>query len=118
MPKQETVFEEQTEGGRVEVLKVYDQNYAREAFQNMDADARMFLWNTLNIPQNYEPAEVPSFDDPSSEDFLWEELLDSAREDGNVLSFFVVNETNGSVSKSVYVSPDWSSAETFAKTLS
>jgi hypothetical protein len=48
-------------------------------------------------------------------DFLWEELLEAAREDGNLLSFFVVNEAKGNVSESIYVSPDWPSAEAFAK---
>jgi hypothetical protein len=49
------------------------------------------------------------------EDFLWAELLEAAHEDGNTLSFFVVNEVNGTASKSLYVSPDWPSAEAFAK---
>ena len=60
-------------------------------FNNMDEAARKFLWNSLGINENYDAADVPPIDDPASEDFLWEELLDSAREDGNLLSFFVVN---------------------------
>jgi hypothetical protein len=31
------------------------------------------------------------------------------------LSFFVVNEVKGTVSESLYVSPDWPSAQAFAK---
>jgi hypothetical protein len=46
---------------------------------------------------------------------LWEELLEAAREDGSLLSFFVVNEATGSRSESLYVSPDWPSAEAFAR---
>ena len=111
MPKQEVVFEQKTGDRRIEVLKVYDRAYAREAFGNMDEAARKFLWNSLGINENYDAADVPPIDDPASEDFLWEELLESSREDGNLLSFFVVNEH----SESVYVSPDWQSAETFAK---
>jgi hypothetical protein len=42
-------------------------------------------------------------------------LLEHAREDGNLLSFFIVNETNGRHSESLYVSPDWPSAESYAK---
>jgi hypothetical protein len=110
MPKQEIVFEQDTNEGRLEVLKVYDRAYAREVFGNMDEAARKFLWNSLGLSEN-EAADVPSIDDPATEDLLWEELLDAAREDGNLLSFFVVNE----YSKSLYVSPDWPSAETFAK---
>jgi len=115
MPKQEMLYEQKTGDRRIEVLKVYDRSYAREAFSNMDEYARKFLWGSLGINENHDAADVPSSDDPASEDFLWDELLDAAREDGNLLSFFVVNEQNGSISESVYVSPDWQSAETFAK---
>jgi hypothetical protein len=115
MPKQEMLYEQKTGDRRIEVLKVYDRSYAREAFSNMDESARKFLWGSLGINENHDAADVPSSDDPASEDFLWDELLDAAREDGNLLSFFVVNEQNGSISESVYVTPDWQSAETFAK---
>ena len=101
--------------GRIEVLKVYDRTYARESFKNMDQAALKFLWNSLGVDENYDAADVPSSDNPAWEDFLWEELLDAAREDGNLLSFFVVNEENGGISASLYVSPDWPSAEAFAK---
>jgi hypothetical protein len=111
MPQQEVVFEQSIGDKRVEVLKVYDRSYAREAFGNMDEAARRFLWNSLGINENHDAADVPQIGDPASEDFLWEELMEAAREDGNLLSFFVVNEK----SESVYVSPDWPSAETFAK---
>lgn len=111
MPKQEVVFEQKTEDRHIEVLKVYDQAYTREAFGNMVETAREFLWNSLGIAENYDAADVPPINDPGSEDFLWDELVESAREDGNLLSFFVVNE----YSESVYVSPDWQSAANFAK---
>lgn len=101
--------------GRIEVLKVHDRTYARESFKNMDEVALKFLWNSLGVNENYDAADVPSTDHPARGDFLWEELVDAAREDGNLLSFFVVNEQNGSVSTSLYVSPDWPSAEAFAK---
>jgi hypothetical protein len=115
MPKQETVFEQKTTDKRIEVLKVYDRNYARQAFESMDEAAQKYLWSSLGINESYNAADLPPMDDPASEDFLWEELLDAAREDGNLLSFFVVNEGIGSISTSLYVSPDWPSAEAFAK---
>jgi hypothetical protein len=115
MPKQETVFEQKTRDKRIEVLKVYDRNYARQAFENMDEAAQKYLWSSLGINENYDAADLPPVHDPAGEDFLWEELLEAAREDGNLLSFFVVNEVNGTVSESLYVSPDWPSAEAFAK---
>ena len=106
MPQQEVFFEQGIEDLRVKVLKTYDQNFAREAFDCMDEAAQTYLWNSLGIDETYSPA--------GGEDLLWDELLDAAREDGNQLSFFVVNEAKGGGPKSLYVSPDWPSAEAFA----
>jgi hypothetical protein len=115
MPQQEMFFEQVAGDRRVEVLKTYDRSYAREAFGDMDDAAQAFLWNTLGINEASDATDVPSREDAGSEDFLWEELLEAAREDGNSLSFFVVSEANGPRSRSLYVSPDWPSAEAFAK---
>lgn len=120
MPRQETFFDESKGGLRIEVLKSYDQSYAREAFRNMDTDAQQILWNVLKPEETYDPAGLPSLNDPNdvtgeAEAFLWDELLEQSREDGNLLSFFIVNEIAGSRSESLYVSPDWPSAESFAR---
>lgn len=116
MPKQEIFFEQQVGDRRIEVLKSYDQVYAREAFQNMDDQAQQQLWDALNPEEIHETAGLPSSDEElEREAFLWDELLEQAREDGSLLSFFVVNETNGRRSVSLYVSPDWPSAEAFAQ---
>jgi len=87
MPKQEIFFEQEIGDRRIEVLKSYDQSYAREAFKNMDEDAQAFLWKTLKPEEIYDPAGLPSLGDEDAEDFLWDELLEQAREDGNLLSF-------------------------------
>lgn len=120
MPRQEIFFEESKGGLRIEVLKSYDQSYAREAFHNMTTDAQQILWSALKPEETYDPAGLPSLNDPNdvtgeAEAFLWDELLEQAREDGNLLSFFIVNEITGSQAESLYVSPDWPSAESFAK---
>lgn len=119
MPKQELFLREELAGRVVEVLKTYDPAYAREAFDEMDDDAQLMLWNSLDIEQNYESADLPSASDPGRTDFLWDELMDSAREDvrldPNLRSFFVVNEIRGKSSRSLYVSADWPSAERFAR---
>lgn len=115
MAQQEIFFEQVTGERRIEVLKTYDRSYAREAFGNMDESAQAYLWSSLGIDENYDPTDLPPRHDPDSEDFLWEELLEAAREDGNLLSFFVVNEATRNSSKSLYVSPDWPSAEAFAR---
>jgi len=115
LPQQETYFEQTADDRRVVVLKTYDQNYAREAFGSMDAAAQAHLWSSLGVDENYEPTDIPTLGSLDSEDFLWEELLDAARESGSILSFFVVNENAGSNSQNLYVSPDWPSAEAYAK---
>ena len=121
MPKQEIFFEQQSGERRIEVLKSYDQGYAREAFNSMSDAALRHLWDTLKPEETYEPAELPSLGDPNgdAEAFLWDELLDQALDDvrlnSSLRSFFIVNETTGSRSESLYVSPDWPSAEAYAK---
>ena len=120
MPQQELFFEQPTAAGRIEVLKTYDQQYAREAFGNMDKPALQSLWKALKPEDIYDPINLPSLDDPNdvsgeAEAFLWDELVDQARERDNLFSFFVVNEVKSGHSENLYVSPDWPSAEAFAK---
>ena len=121
MPQQEVFFEQVTGDRRIQVLKTYDSAYAREVFDEMDDDAQTILWNSLDIEQTYDVADLPSPGDPDRADFLWDELLDAAREDvrlnPSLRSFFVVNEIRIAVPQSLYVSPDWPSAESFAKNL-
>lgn len=47
MPGQTTFFDEIIGGTRVEVLKSYDEAFAREAFEQMDEDALAFLVRSL-----------------------------------------------------------------------
>ena len=117
MPKQEVFFEQGTAGRRVEVLKSYDQVYAREVFGSMDEAAQQRLWDSLKPEDIYDPAGLPQLGDAEGEGeaFLWDELLEQAREDGSLLSFFIVNETVGNRTQSLYVSPDWPSAQTYAQ---
>lgn len=121
MPQQEVFFEQVTGDRRIQVLKTYDSAFAREVFDEMDDDAQTILWNSLDIEQTYEAADLPSPGDPGRADFLWDELLDAAREDvrlnPSLRSFFVVNEIRSATPQSLYVSSDWPSAETFAKNL-
>lgn len=122
MPKQETFLQQRSGNKSIEVIKSYDQDYAREAFKNMDDEAQQRLWNTLKPEEIYDPAGLPSLNDPNDVNgeaaaFLWDELLEQAREDGNLLSFFIVNEVIDSRSESLYVSPDWPSAQAFANQL-
>jgi hypothetical protein len=81
----------------------------------MGSDAQTQLQTSLRIEENYNADEAPQPNDPDISDLLWDELLDAAREDGNLLSFFIVSEASGNASELLYVSADWPSAETFAK---
>ena len=101
MPAVTTFLAEHIGDHRIEVVKIYDWQFAREAFRYMDTKARDHLWKSLEIIKKYDPAELPASGENAHEDFLWEELLEAAREDGNLLSFFVVNETGAGKSERV-----------------
>jgi hypothetical protein len=47
-------------------------------------------------------------------DALWDELQESAREDWNTFSYFIVSEEAAGRSVPLYVSAEWPSAEAFA----
>jgi|SRR5580704_14353422 hypothetical protein len=119
MPRQETFFSEAAKGVVIQVLKTYDQSYAREAFDCMSGEARNVLAVALEIEKNYDRADIPDPDGIDYESFLWDELRDAAREDvrqdPNLFSFFIVSETKKGKAEDLYVSPDWPSAEQFAK---
>lgn len=109
MPEQAIYFDHTVGGKQVKVVKTYDSVYARACFDEMGKDANEFLRKALDLECKYRT-------DPGTE-VTWEDLEEEAREDGNMLSYFVVtSEESGSVTP-VYVSPDWPSAEQFAKRL-
>ena len=119
MPQQEVFFEQKTGDRRIEVLKTYDRSYAREVFNRIDGEARESLAEALELRKNYAPEDIPDPDGSDYDDFLWEELCEAAREDvrndPSLYSFFVVSEADAAKSEDLYVSPDWPSAEAFAK---
>ena len=116
MPQQE-IFLEQTVGdSQIAVLKTYDEQFAREAFDSMDESAMAFLWTSLKPEEIYDAAGLPPAAEPEDRAaFLWDELVEQAREDWKTFSFFVVNEAKNGTTESLYVSPDWPSAEAYAK---
>jgi hypothetical protein len=119
MPRQEVFFEQKTGDRRVEVLKTYDRSYAREVFKSIGEEAREALAEALELRKNYAPEDIPDPKGSDYDDFLWEEVCEAAREDvrndPTLYSFFVVAEAKDSNAEDVYVSPDWPSAEAFAK---
>jgi hypothetical protein len=115
MPQQAIFLEEEIGDKRITVLKSYDRRFAREAFDAMDSAARTELIHALHLEDEYEPDDLASLDLTSDGDVLWEEMVNQAREDERLFSFFVVTEASGPQSDTLFVSPDWPSAEQFAK---
>ena len=119
MPKQEVFFEQTTKNRRIEVLKTYDRSYAREVFSSLGSEARAALATALELEKIYESADIPNPDGGEYDGFLWDELCEAAREDvrndPSLYSFFVVAETGPDRAEDLYISPDWPSAEAFAK---
>jgi hypothetical protein len=119
MPRQETFLREAANGVEVEVLKTYDKSYAQEVFRGMSTEALEALAATLNLEGKYEVTDIPAPETTDYADFIWDEICEGAIEDvrqSPVLnSFFVVVETIAGKSEELYVSPDWPSAEVFAR---
>ena len=119
MPRQETFLREAANGVEVEVLKTYDKSYAQEVFRGMSTEALEALAATLNLEGKYEVTDIPAPDATDYGDFIWDEICEGAIEDvrqsPTLSSFFVVVETNAGKAEELYVSPDWPSAEVFAR---
>ena len=113
MPHQETFLQREVNGHQIRVVKSYDVAFAREAFEQMDPNALAFLRHSLHSDAEYEDAELPLPSDPEFGDAIWDEIEASAREDWNTFSYFVVLSATNGVSRPLYVSPDWPSAEAF-----
>jgi hypothetical protein len=119
VPRQETFLREAANGVEVEVLKTYDKSYAQEVFRGMSTEALEALAATLNLEGKYEDADIPAPDATDYADFIWDEICEGAIEDvrqsPTLSSFFVVVETNAGKAEELYVTPDWPSAEVFAR---
>ncbi len=112
MPMQEIFQRIRVGSNRFHVLKTYDTSLAKEVFSEMDRPALGHLANSLSLEEQYDPEDIP--ESPSEyADFLWDEMLESAREDGQVRSFFVVTRISSRERLHLYVSGDWPSAEEY-----
>jgi hypothetical protein len=119
MRLQETYLEKSVNGGRALVIKSYDEKLAREAFESVGDDTLGLIATALKLSDLFEAEDIPDAQSAEYRDFLWEVLSDEAREDGHTKSFFVVmKEISGQLPAALYVSPDWPSAELFARGLS
>ena len=115
MPRQETFLIVNKGHETVEVLKTYDETFAREAFRNMDDAALAHLAASLKPESIYEEKDIPKSGDEGYEDFLWDVMVDDAREDWKTFSYFVVTKSNGQKTEELFVSGDWPTAEAYVK---
>ena len=115
MPSQETFFERTVGNRRVEVVKSYDERYAREVFEEMAPAALDALSRALHINEKVAADDLPDRNSSDWPDFLWDELVEDSREDWNLLSFFVVNAASDGATKPLYVTSGWPDAERFAE---
>lgn len=115
MPRQEKLLTVKNGDETVEVLKTYDETFAREAFRNMDDKALFHLAASLKPESIYEESGIPKSGDEDYEDFIWDVMVDDAREDWKTFSYFVVTRSKGRTTEAVFVSGDWPTAETYVK---
>ncbi|QNI30836.1 hypothetical protein H7849_17165 [Alloacidobacterium dinghuense] len=119
MPRQETFLKESAGPVTVEVIKTYDRDFAREVFNSMEQDAKETLAQALELSKKFEPEDIPNSNGIEYDDFLWEELSEDSLEDVRQYprqhSFFVVTVNKDGKSQDRYVSTDWPSAESYAK---
>lgn len=116
MPAEEVFLKLEHSGTEIRVVKTYDAAFAREVFQGMDSTGLRVLEDSLALKDNYDAADIPAGDSPDYLDFIWEELLDGAREDGQARSFFVVLvRSHEADERALFVSGDWPTAQHFAK---
>jgi hypothetical protein len=111
MPRQETFLTAKNGDETIEVLKTYDQAFAKEAFRNMDDDALAHLAASLKLESTFEPSDIPKPADEGYEDFIWDVMVDEAREEWNLFSYFVVTKSFGGRTEELFVSEDWPTAE-------
>ena len=115
MPRQEIFLTVRNGDETVEVLKTYDEAFAREAFRNMDDEALAHLAASLKPESIYEPNDIPKPEDDGYEDFIWDVMVDDAREDWKTFSYFVVTKSNGRKTEELFVAGDWPTAEAYVK---
>ncbi len=115
MPRQETFLTVKNGDETVEVLKTYDEAYAKEAFRNMDDGALAHLAASLKPESIYDAKDIPKPGDDGYEDFIWDVMADDAREDWKTFSYFVVTKSNGRKTEELFVSGDWPTAEEYVK---
>jgi hypothetical protein len=60
MPAQEVFMDAVVDGRKVQVVKTYEQAFAKEAFGEMSDDARAFLWQSPKPEELYDPAGLPT----------------------------------------------------------
>lgn len=116
MPAQEVFLDRTIGDHRFQILKTYDTGFAREAFAEMNPAALDHLARSLAVESGFD-IEGGAGSAHEYADILWDGLAESAREDGQKCSFFVVSQSSKTRKSFLYVSGDWPSAEGFVRRL-
>jgi hypothetical protein len=95
MPEQEIFFSESLNGKHVQVIKTYDSQLAREAFEQMDDNSKSVLKQTLLTEGVFDFGKP----EETTDDDLWQGVEDGAREDWNSFSYFIVLEKSREASR-------------------
>jgi hypothetical protein len=111
MPEQEIFFSESLNGKHVQVIKTYDSQLAREAFEQMDDNSKNVLKQTLLTEGVFDFGKP----EETTDDDLWQGVEDGAREDWNSFSYFIVLEKSREASRYLFACSDWPTAERVAK---
>lgn len=115
MPEQMTFLDERVGNKQVLVVKTYDEAFAHEAFDRMPEDSLRILSASLELDSKFNPEDIPGPEQEGFADAIWEEVKGNAREEWNRFSYFVVQEHDQTGTNLLFVSPDWPSAEQFAR---
>ena len=115
MPRQETFLSVKNGDETIEVLKTFDQHFAKEAFRNMDDSALAHLASSLNLESPNEPSGIPKPTNDGNEDIIWDVIVDEARDDWNSFSYFIVTKSRRSETQELIVSGDWPTAKAYVK---
>lgn len=115
MTQQETFFTERAGSIQLIVFKTYDERFAHDSFQVLSDGALASLAESLKLAEQFDPSEIPRPEEEGFAELLWGELKESAREEWDRFSYFVVQEVDDGEVRPIFVSPDWPSAEAFAE---
>ena len=83
----------------------------------MDDSALAHLASSVTLESLYEPSEIQKSTDEGYDDFIWDVMVDEAREGWKTFSYFIVTKSRGRRTEELFVSGDCPAAEVYFKSL-